>query len=199
LTKLDFFAIQEKLVHVANAAPDVRERVPSLRRRRPSTSQSNYSTDGRGTKVCRGVYLSCVSSAQYCQCRAALLSLAACPQSIPKLISHRKALPCLIPLLTAFDRHGINHSTYPSTGWHPPPGLTRSLPLQLVATGTLPMHYSVCQTNPARIPLLPPKRWPILSASRNKLQQASHRRQTRAILRQSPQRSFLLPGTVHSS
>ena len=51
LTKADFLAIQEKLVNVANTTPDVRERAPSLRRRRPSTSQSNYSVDGRGGKV----------------------------------------------------------------------------------------------------------------------------------------------------
>jgi serine/arginine repetitive matrix protein 2 len=56
LTKLDFFAIQEKLVGAAVAkasTPDPRERVPSLRRRRPSTSQSNYSLNGRDNKVCR--------------------------------------------------------------------------------------------------------------------------------------------------
>jgi serine/arginine repetitive matrix protein 2 len=56
LTKLDFVAIQEKLVGAAVAkasTPDPRERVPSLRRRRPSTSQSNYSLNGRDNKVCR--------------------------------------------------------------------------------------------------------------------------------------------------
>ena len=56
LTKLDFFAIQEKLVGAAVAkasTPDPRERAPSLRRRRPSTSQSNYSLNGRDNKVCR--------------------------------------------------------------------------------------------------------------------------------------------------
>lgn len=55
LTKADFVAIQEKLVGAAIAktiTPDPRERVPSLRRRRPSTSQSNYSINGRDTRVC---------------------------------------------------------------------------------------------------------------------------------------------------
>lgn len=50
LTKYDFVAIQEKLVGAAlhkAAFPDTRERTNSLRRRRPSTSQSNYSTNGR--------------------------------------------------------------------------------------------------------------------------------------------------------
>lgn len=50
LTKFDFVAIQEKLVGAAlhkAALPDTRERTNSLRRRRPSTSQSNYSTNGR--------------------------------------------------------------------------------------------------------------------------------------------------------
>lgn len=50
LTKSDFVAIQEKLVGAAlhkATFPDTRERSNSLRRRRPSTSQSNYSTNGR--------------------------------------------------------------------------------------------------------------------------------------------------------
>ena len=50
LTKSDFIAIQEKLVGAAlhkASFPDTRERSNSLRRRRPSTSQSNYSTTGR--------------------------------------------------------------------------------------------------------------------------------------------------------
>ncbi|KAJ8522916.1 hypothetical protein ONZ45_g585 [Pleurotus djamor] len=50
LNKSDFMAIQEKLVNAAlakSAPPETRERVPSLRRRRPSTSQSNYSLNGR--------------------------------------------------------------------------------------------------------------------------------------------------------
>ncbi|KAH0827012.1 hypothetical protein J3R83DRAFT_4681 [Lanmaoa asiatica] len=50
LTKSDFAAIQEKLVGAAihkATLPDARERTNSLRRRRPSTSQSNYSTNGR--------------------------------------------------------------------------------------------------------------------------------------------------------
>lgn len=54
LTKLDFVAIQEKLVGAAiakAATPDPRERAPSLRRRRPSTSQSNYSLNGRDNRV----------------------------------------------------------------------------------------------------------------------------------------------------
>jgi hypothetical protein len=56
LTKSDFVAIQEKLVGAAvakAATPDPRERAPSLRRRRPSTSQSNYSLNGRENKVGR--------------------------------------------------------------------------------------------------------------------------------------------------
>ncbi|KAF8121916.1 hypothetical protein EV363DRAFT_1361699 [Boletus edulis] len=52
LAKSDFVAIQDKLVgavlHKATL-PDTRERSNSLRRRRPSTSQSNYSTNGRIT------------------------------------------------------------------------------------------------------------------------------------------------------
>jgi hypothetical protein len=54
LTKPDFLAIQEKLVGVAIAkiTPDVSNRAPSLRRRRPSTSQSNYSFNGRDIRVC---------------------------------------------------------------------------------------------------------------------------------------------------
>ncbi|KAF7968557.1 hypothetical protein HWV62_30089 [Athelia sp. TMB] len=54
LTKADFVAIQEKLVTAAVAkasTPDPRERAPSLRRRRPSTSQSNYSLNGREIRV----------------------------------------------------------------------------------------------------------------------------------------------------
>ncbi|KAF8557337.1 hypothetical protein OG21DRAFT_1457871 [Imleria badia] len=50
LTKSDFVAIQDKLVGAAlhkATHPDTRERSNSLRRRRPSTSQSNYSTSGR--------------------------------------------------------------------------------------------------------------------------------------------------------
>lgn len=50
LTKSDFVAIQERLVGAAlhkATLPDTRERSNSLRRRRPSTSQSNYSTNGR--------------------------------------------------------------------------------------------------------------------------------------------------------
>jgi serine/arginine repetitive matrix protein 2 len=55
LTKSDFVAIQDKLVGAAlhkSNLPDTRERANSLRRRRPSTSQSNYSINGRvGTLV----------------------------------------------------------------------------------------------------------------------------------------------------
>lgn len=54
LTKSDFIAIQEKLVNAAvakAATPDPRDRAPSLRRRRPSTSQSNYSLNGRDNRV----------------------------------------------------------------------------------------------------------------------------------------------------
>ncbi|KAJ7694217.1 hypothetical protein B0H17DRAFT_1168683 [Mycena rosella] len=50
LKKADFLAIQEKLVGAAVAktmSPDTQHRAPSLRRRRPSTSQSNYSLNGR--------------------------------------------------------------------------------------------------------------------------------------------------------
>ncbi|KAJ6546531.1 hypothetical protein DFH09DRAFT_1171276 [Mycena vulgaris] len=50
LKKVDFLAMQEKLVGAAIAktmSPDTQHRAPSLRRRRPSTSQSNYSLNGR--------------------------------------------------------------------------------------------------------------------------------------------------------
>ncbi|KAG7092396.1 hypothetical protein E1B28_008753 [Marasmius oreades] len=51
INKSDISAIQEKLVGFAFAKTtpitEVRERAPSLRRRRPSTSQSNYSFNGR--------------------------------------------------------------------------------------------------------------------------------------------------------
>lgn len=51
LHKADFSAIQEKLVGAVasknSAVSEPRERVPSLRRRRPSTSQSNYSLNYR--------------------------------------------------------------------------------------------------------------------------------------------------------
>lgn len=47
LKKTDFKAMQEKLVSLCMARDDARERAPSIRRRRPSTSQSNYSTNGR--------------------------------------------------------------------------------------------------------------------------------------------------------
>jgi serine/arginine repetitive matrix protein 2 len=55
LTKSDFVAIQEKLVGVAlakAAAPDPRERVPSLHRWWPSTSQSNYFLNGHKNRAC---------------------------------------------------------------------------------------------------------------------------------------------------
>jgi hypothetical protein len=55
LRKSDFAAIQERLVSAAmarNNGQEGRERAPSsLRRRRPSTSQSNYSTNGREHRV----------------------------------------------------------------------------------------------------------------------------------------------------
>lgn len=54
LTKSDFFAIQERLVGAAvqkSSYPDTRERANSLRRRRPSTSQSNYSVNGKESRV----------------------------------------------------------------------------------------------------------------------------------------------------
>lgn len=54
LTKSDFFAIQERLVGATiqkSNYPDTRERANSLRRRRPSTSQSNYSVNGREGRV----------------------------------------------------------------------------------------------------------------------------------------------------
>ncbi|OCH90289.1 hypothetical protein OBBRIDRAFT_607128 [Obba rivulosa] len=49
LTKSDFVAIQDKLVSAAlakAATPEGRARASSIRRRRPSTSQSNYSVNG---------------------------------------------------------------------------------------------------------------------------------------------------------
>lgn len=54
LTKSDFVVIQDKLVSAARAKennPEPRERTNSLRRRRPSTSQSNYSQNGRDNRV----------------------------------------------------------------------------------------------------------------------------------------------------
>jgi serine/arginine repetitive matrix protein 2 len=54
LTKSDFVAIQDKLVSAVRAKEnntEPRERANSLRRRRPSTSQSNYSTNGRDNRV----------------------------------------------------------------------------------------------------------------------------------------------------
>ncbi|KAF8212393.1 hypothetical protein K438DRAFT_1806447 [Mycena galopus ATCC 62051] len=50
LKKDDFLAIQDKLVNATIAktmTPDIHHRAPSLRRRRPSTSQSNYSLNSR--------------------------------------------------------------------------------------------------------------------------------------------------------
>ncbi|KAJ7752000.1 hypothetical protein B0H16DRAFT_1547045 [Mycena metata] len=50
LKKGDFLQMQDKLVGAAIAktmTPDIQHRAPSLRRRRPSTSQSNYSLNGR--------------------------------------------------------------------------------------------------------------------------------------------------------
>lgn len=54
LTKSDFVAIQDKLVSAVRAKENMepRERSNSLRRRRPSTSQSNYSSNGRDNRVC---------------------------------------------------------------------------------------------------------------------------------------------------
>ncbi|KAG2157400.1 hypothetical protein DEU56DRAFT_764445 [Suillus clintonianus] len=54
LTKSDFMVIQDKLVSAARAkesSTEPRERSNSLRRRRPSTSQSNYSQNGRDNRV----------------------------------------------------------------------------------------------------------------------------------------------------
>ncbi|KAI0948569.1 hypothetical protein AcW1_005414 [Taiwanofungus camphoratus] len=54
LTKGDFVAIQDKLVNAAltkAVTPDGRNRASSLRRRRPSTSQSNYSYNGMDNRV----------------------------------------------------------------------------------------------------------------------------------------------------
>lgn len=54
LTKNDFVSIQDKLVAAAltkAATPEGRNRAASLRRRRPSTSQSNYSTGGGDNRV----------------------------------------------------------------------------------------------------------------------------------------------------
>ncbi|KAI0048567.1 hypothetical protein FA95DRAFT_1517317 [Auriscalpium vulgare] len=53
LSKVDFVAIQERLVFAAKLkadAPETRERHNSLRRRRPSTSQSVHSTNGRESR-----------------------------------------------------------------------------------------------------------------------------------------------------
>ncbi|OAX39192.1 hypothetical protein K503DRAFT_856203 [Rhizopogon vinicolor AM-OR11-026] len=54
LTKSDFVVIQDKLVSAVRAKEsntEPRERANSLRRRRPSTSQSNYSVNGRDNRV----------------------------------------------------------------------------------------------------------------------------------------------------
>ncbi|TCD65627.1 hypothetical protein EIP91_002432 [Steccherinum ochraceum] len=54
LSKSDFSAIQDKLVTAAlvkAATPENRHRAPSIRRRRPSTSQSNYSYNGVDSKA----------------------------------------------------------------------------------------------------------------------------------------------------
>ncbi|KZT11638.1 uncharacterized protein LAESUDRAFT_720897 [Laetiporus sulphureus 93-53] len=54
LKKTDFVAIQDKLVSAAftkAATPDGRNRASSLRKRRPSTSQSNYSYNGTDNRV----------------------------------------------------------------------------------------------------------------------------------------------------
>lgn len=53
LSKNDFIAIQERLVNVALAktSPEGRNRAPSVRRRRPSTSQSNYSNPAADSRV----------------------------------------------------------------------------------------------------------------------------------------------------
>ena len=57
LTKSDFVAIQDKLVSAAltkAATPENRARAGSIRKRRPSTSQSNYSFNGdsRVRRIC---------------------------------------------------------------------------------------------------------------------------------------------------
>ncbi|CCM03696.1 uncharacterized protein FIBRA_05842 [Fibroporia radiculosa] len=54
LTKGDFVAVQDKLINAAMAkatTPDGRNRASSLRKRRPSTSQSNYSFTGTDNRV----------------------------------------------------------------------------------------------------------------------------------------------------
>lgn len=54
LTRSDFIAIQDKLVFAAltkSTTPEERHRAASLRRRRPSTSQSNYSYNGGDHRV----------------------------------------------------------------------------------------------------------------------------------------------------
>ncbi|KAI0071815.1 hypothetical protein K474DRAFT_1686903 [Panus rudis PR-1116 ss-1] len=54
LVKSDFFAIQERLVSVAltkAATPEGRQRASSIRRRRPSTSQSTYSNPAPDSRV----------------------------------------------------------------------------------------------------------------------------------------------------
>ncbi|KAI0060804.1 hypothetical protein BV25DRAFT_1827349 [Artomyces pyxidatus] len=54
LSKVDFVAIQDRLIYAAKIkaeAPETRERHNSLRKRRPSTSQSNHSINGRDSKT----------------------------------------------------------------------------------------------------------------------------------------------------
>ncbi|KAA1471322.1 hypothetical protein DENSPDRAFT_837290 [Dentipellis sp. KUC8613] len=65
LTRSDFMAIQDKLVSTAKAkaeSPEARERNNSLRRRRPSTSQSIHSTNGRESRSADGIPQSQVGS-----------------------------------------------------------------------------------------------------------------------------------------
>lgn len=98
LKKADFHAVQEKLfgVAVAKAAnPDPRDRAPSaLRRRRPSTSQSNYSiNNGRDNRIASPPPPASPTSAttptaeQYSKANALLNSLADSLQGQPILIN----------------------------------------------------------------------------------------------------------------
>lgn len=59
LSKNDFIAIQDRLVNVAltKSTPEGRNRAPSIRRRRPSTSQSNYSNPASDSRVSPSVEL----------------------------------------------------------------------------------------------------------------------------------------------
>ncbi|PFH52425.1 hypothetical protein AMATHDRAFT_84522 [Amanita thiersii Skay4041] len=76
LKKSDFVTIQEKLVSISLARDDARERAPSIRRRRPSTSQSNYSTSGRERVASPPASPTTATPEQYAKATAVLNAMA---------------------------------------------------------------------------------------------------------------------------